>query len=467
MDMHILLCVCGFLIWHHSATDGANHDDAVRLLRDIKSTYNGDIRPEVNQSDAVNITMVMYVVDILEFDELLETLKTSAVISLQWFDQGTHWKPEEYGGLTTITLRNFNFLWTPAIALTNTAEQMANIFEDKECAVILLNNGQITVSPAVLLHSSCKVDITYYPFDTQTCGFIFYPFGFNVNDIEFDTENSNIGMVYFTHSGAWKLVNTNTKLYKTYLYFEIMLQRKPQYVILNIIIPIIAFSMFNLFVFCIPVESGERISYCLTVLLSLAVFLTLVDQTLPKTSEPMSWFSFSLVGTVLTSIGITITVIFNMRLYFRDDSSDVGRFWNKVMSCLPKGKSSEKNSSPENRYINTQDNQYVQHGNNENSINGLVSFGDTHVLSTGHCANVNIINSSYLNRGVDLQTSCKENTSVSHDDNIETDNAHNRSEVKVTWKEVTQFIDKIGFIFFLMILLCTYILFAVKSIYRI
>ena len=455
MDMHILLCVCGFLIWHHSATDGANHDDAVRLLRDIKSTYNGDIRPVVNQSDAVNITMVMYVVDILEFDELLETLKTSAVISLQWFDQGTHWKPEEYGGLTTITLRNFNFLWTPAIALTNTAEQMANIFEDKECAVILLNNGQITVSPAVLLHSSCKVDITYYPFDTQTCGFIFYPFGFNVNDIEFDTENSNIGMVYFTHSGAWKLVNTNTKLYKTYLYFEIMLQRKPQYVILNIIIPIIAFSMFNLFVFCIPVESGERISYCLTVLLSLAVFLTLVGQTLPKTSEPMSWFSFSLVGTVLTSIGINIAVIFNMRLYYKDESTEVGRFWTRFMYCLSKRKSSEKR----NRYTKDQENHYVQHGDNDNIKTESASFGC--------CSNVNMIYSSYPHdRNVELQTSCQENRSVAYDDNIETYNTHTSLEVKVTWKEVTNSIDKIGFIFFLSILLCNYIVFALKCIYR-
>ena len=467
MNKYIYVCVCVLLTWQSSAADGATHDDADRLLRDIKSNYNGDIRPVVYQSDVVNITMALYIVDVLEFDELLETLKTSAAIALFWFDQGTQWKANEYGGMKNITLRHFNFLWTPTIALGNTADRMANIFEDKECVAILLNSGQIIISPPVLMHSSCKVDITYYPFDIQTCGFSFYVFGDMLNGVEFDTENTYMDMEFFTPTGAWTLIDTNTILQRSYVVFELVLQRKPHYVVLNIIIPIIALSILNVFVFCIPVESGERISYCLTVLLSLAVFLTLVGQTLPKTSEPMSWFSFSLVGTVLTSIGITITVIFNMRLYFRDDSSDVGSFWDKVMSCLPKGKSSEKNSSPENLYINTQDNQYVQHGNNENSINGLVSFGDTHVLSTGHCANVNIINSSYLNRGVDLQTSCKENTSVSHDDNIETDNAHNLSEVKVTWKEVTQFIDKIGFIFFLMILLCTYILFAVKSIYRI
>ena len=461
------MCLSIFLIWYNSVTADPTYADADRLVQDIRSKYNGNIRPVANFLHPVRINMTLYLLDIQDFDEVLETLKTSAIVSLSWFDQGTVWNTTEYGGLDFITLRDYDFLWTPPISLMNTAERMKDLIGNERCVAILENEGEVHAAPADILHSSCQVDISNYPFDTQTCAFTFVPFGYMPHLLAFNTETSSVDLKYFTPTGSWRFVESTSFLNNYNATFVIVLQRKPLYVILNMFVPIIALSILNVFVFWIPVESGERISYCLTVLLSLAVFLTLVGQTLPKTSEPMSWFSFSLVETMLTSIGITITVIFNMRLYFRDDSSDVGRFWNKVMSCLPKGKSSEKNSSPENRYINTQDNQYVQHGNNENSINGLVSFGDNHVLSTGHCANVNIINSSYLNRGVDLQTSCKENTSVSNDDNIETDNAHNLSEVKVTWKEVTQFIDKIGFIFFLMILLCTYILFAVKSIYRI
>ena len=228
-----------------------------------------------------------------------------------------------------------------------------------------------------------------------------------------------------------------------------MLQQKTQYVILNCIFH------FETFVFCIPVESGERISFCLIVLLSLAVFLTLVGQTLPKTSEPMSWFSFSLVGTVLTSIGINIAVIFNMRLYYKDESTEVGRFWTRFMYCLSKRKSSEKR----NRYTKDQENHYVQHGDNDNIKTESASFGC--------CSNVNMIYSSYPHdRNVELQTSCQENRSVAYDDNIETYNTHTSLEVKVTWKEVTNYIDKIGFIFFLSILLCNYIVFALKCIYR-
>jgi len=37
---------------------------------------------------------------------------------------------------------------------------------------------------------------------------------------------------------------------------------------------------------------------------------------------------------------------------------------------------------------------------------------------------------------------------VSNDDNLETYNAHTILEVKVTWKEVANYIDKIGFYIF-------------------
>ena len=135
------------------------------------------------------------------------------------------------------------------------------------------------------------------------------------------------------------------------------------------------------------------------------------------TSEPMSWFSFSLVGTVLTSIGITIAVIFNMRLYYNDESTE-------VMSCLYKQKSSEKNTLHWNRYINTHDNQHFQQCDSENSKISSALFGDNHDQSTNHFSNVHKIFSSYLNRGGTLQTSFHETSSVSNDDNLETYNAH-------------------------------------------
>jgi hypothetical protein len=68
-------------------------------------------------------------------------------------------------------------------------------------------------------------------------------------------------------------------------------------------------------VFILPVESGERVSYAITVLLSIAVFLTLVGDNIPKSSKPMSLFSYYLMSNLILSTVIMFTTIANLKVY--------------------------------------------------------------------------------------------------------------------------------------------------------
>ena len=63
------------------------------------------------------------------------------------------------------------------------------------------------------------------------------------------------------------------------------LERKSQYTIINVLIPIILLSIMDLLVFWLPPESGEKVSLGITVLLSFSVFLLVVDERLPRTSD--------------------------------------------------------------------------------------------------------------------------------------------------------------------------------------
>ena len=64
-----------------------------------------------------------------------------------------------------------------------------------------------------------------------------------------------------------------------------LLERKARYTIINVLIPIILLSVMDLLVFWLPPESGEKVSLGITVLLSFSVFLTVVDEGLPRTSD--------------------------------------------------------------------------------------------------------------------------------------------------------------------------------------
>ena len=63
---------------------------------------------------------------------------------------------------------------------------------------------------------------------------------------------------------------------------DLTLRRRPTYYNLNIFLPVVALSLLGQLTFTVPVESGERLSYALTVLLSLSVYSTSVANTIPR-----------------------------------------------------------------------------------------------------------------------------------------------------------------------------------------
>ena len=95
-------------------------------------------------------------------------------------------------------------------------------------------------------------------------------------------------------------------------------------------------AFLNTLVFLLPCESGERISYAITVMLSIAVFLTLVGDHLPQTSEPMSILSYYMMLILVLSTLTCLAVILNMDLSHRKNQNEVtwwGRTLVSVVRC--------------------------------------------------------------------------------------------------------------------------------------
>ena len=60
---------------------------------------------------------------------------------------------------------------------------------------------------------------------------------------------------------------------------------QPLYYILNILLPCVMLSMLILLVFCMPPDGGEKVSLSITVLLSFTVFMLMVSDNMPQTSN--------------------------------------------------------------------------------------------------------------------------------------------------------------------------------------
>ena len=122
---------------------------------------------------------------------------------------------------------------------------------------------------------------------------------------------------FFLSESIWKWRLVNPQLWKLKLphwcceccpgkfdriTYSLKLKRKPAYFIMYLVVPSVLISILVLFSFKIPVDSGERIGLCTTALLAMSVFLLLIGEYLPESSENIPLLA---IASVLMMILIT------------------------------------------------------------------------------------------------------------------------------------------------------------------
>ena len=144
------------------------------------------------------------------------------------------------------------------------------------------------------------------------------------------SELDTVLQTFFTENGEWTFIELTASdqlnIGNNFVKFTFKLKRKPTFLLVNVILPIVFMAVISVFVFVLPPESGERISFSITVVLALAVFFTLIGDNLPKTSSPLSHLSYFLTIILIYSVAMCITAVFNLRLYFKEDTINVPHF---------------------------------------------------------------------------------------------------------------------------------------------
>ena len=67
--------------------------------------------------------------------------------------------------------------------------------------------------------------------------------------------------------------------------YTVQMRRKPLFYVFNMIMPCFIITLISLLGFYIPSNSGEKVSMGITTLLSMTVFLMLVAENMPPTSD--------------------------------------------------------------------------------------------------------------------------------------------------------------------------------------
>lgn len=171
-----------------------------------------------------------------------------------------------------------------------------------------------------MLEATCSIDIVYFPFDTQTCELKFVAWSYTKADVNLNIGSKGILLNDYLPNSQWDIKSTSaseTDTFESSVTFSVTMRRKPLFYVLNVILPVILLTILNCFTFMLPVVSGERASYGITVFLSLAVFLTIVASELPKNSDKTSWLAVYLIAMTTLSTLIVVICLIEIRLSSR------------------------------------------------------------------------------------------------------------------------------------------------------
>ncbi|XP_061768773.1 acetylcholine receptor subunit beta-like isoform X1 [Nerophis ophidion] len=324
-------CVCSL-----SAPGGAA-DVEQALTKEVFTNYNLKVRPAHTPEERVVVRVGMTLSSLVGLNMKNEEMSTIVVMNLEWSDHRLSWNPKEHDGIKVLRIPAAK-VWLPDIVLINNNDGVFDVA--LHVHVQAYSDGRVTWTPPALYLSSCSVRVTYFPFDWQNCTMQFRSYtydsteielqyaldllGNEIKEIQLDEAFSESGEFHIRHKPCRK--NMNKDMYED-MTFYLIIERKPLYYIINIILPCILITVIAIFNFYLPPDAGEKMGLSINVLLTLTVFLLLLADKIPETSLGVPIIvKYIMFTMILVTCSVILSVVV-LNLHHRSPNTHMMPLW--------------------------------------------------------------------------------------------------------------------------------------------
>ncbi|XP_033735711.1 neuronal acetylcholine receptor subunit alpha-9-like [Pecten maximus] len=251
---------CILVIAAVQRVDTASLTEAKALFSNISSGYNKNMRPIDDQDGTLSLYIDMYLLSIKDFDEVSGTLNILGAFMIKWNDVSLVWDRASYGGLNKVYIEQNN-IWLPKLYNIKASNQFTAI-SDSDMSVKIYYDGRVVWSPGGFFDVKCTPDVSYFPFDTQTCSIQLSVWGYSKQDVKLETPKTEIQLNFYETNGEWSLDKSSVGNFSLGDYsiasFNITISRLPAFHVVNTLMPIYLLMIMNPLVFMLPCDSGER-----------------------------------------------------------------------------------------------------------------------------------------------------------------------------------------------------------------
>ncbi|XP_025112893.1 neuronal acetylcholine receptor subunit beta-3-like [Pomacea canaliculata] len=336
---HVLITIMVFIAMA-TQSQGATKENYYNLTDYLFKGYKKEVRPVYFDFNSTFVFIAFSLFSIVDMNEQDQTIKTNALLTIEWLDQYLSWNTGDFGDIESILVKQ-NMLWLPDIVVDNTVTPQTELGY-KNLQVRILNFGVMDWQPTGVFETSCDIDVTYYPFDTQVCSIVFTTAMSTSDELSIFIDKSNpVLLDNFSPDGIWDVVNTSAENKeaenkKASIVFSLQLKRRPTFYVLNIILPVVFLAMTSSLVFALPAESGEKMSLSITVLLAFRCLPVPRHDAMPKTSVQVSLLMvYVILLMALTAFSVVLS-IFVLKLHHRPSDKPFGRKAIKIIIFLQK-----------------------------------------------------------------------------------------------------------------------------------
>uniref|UniRef100_A0A8C5NPT2 Cholinergic receptor nicotinic gamma subunit n=1 Tax=Junco hyemalis TaxID=40217 RepID=A0A8C5NPT2_JUNHY len=295
-----------------------------KLFQDLMSNYNPQLRP-ARGDEIIDVSLKLTLTNLIS---LVRDLPRG-------WGGGNFWDPEKYDNIQLLRVPS-TMVWLPDIVLENNID---GTFEITLYTNVLVSpDGSIYWLPPAIYRSVCVIHVTYFPFDWQNCTMVFQSQTYSANEINLlltVEDGQTVEWIFidpeaFTENGEWaikhrparKIINsehfTPDDTQYQQVIFYLIIQRKPLFYIINIIVPCVLISAMGVLVYFLPAKAGgQKCTVSINVLLAQTVFLFLIAQKVPETSQAVpligKYLTFLMVVTVVIVVNAVIVLNVSLR----------------------------------------------------------------------------------------------------------------------------------------------------------
>ena len=269
----------------------------------------------------------------------------------------------------------------------------------------------------------------------------------------------------YIKNGEWDIIDVKTKRHEDFypccaepypsIIFTVRVRRRMLYYVSNLIVPCAVIAALAFLSFYLPVDSGERISLVITVLLAMTVYMLMVSNSMPPTSEVIPLIGKYYLAVMIEIALCLVATCITIRWHHNDTPMPRWLYSIVVRVC---GKFVCANGS-ERPFLDTPSTNSYNMNNNQNALATITAY-QHHGTSNTNTVQLREITTYPPSN---MESIHKDLTVLSKKaESDETEEA-----IRHDWKKAALVLDRFFFVIFLVtFLLFTVIIFAAVPNYK-